>query len=144
MAKVSGEKSKVTAAYATLKIKKWEAGELDLNYVDYAKINNANNLLLSAESSNIEVSRLGGSSIINGSFGDLIIEAISPSFNHLSIALENSQALVRLPKTAFNLFFTGKHSQLNDKQTKSKVLNAKETTNKAIVINANYSTVKTE
>jgi len=145
---ISGGNTSINVSYAKVAIKDWTSGQLQLNYVDDAIIANANNLILNAVSSDVEVGNLSGNSVINGSFGDLFINAIATDFSNLNIILENSDAKLKLPKTDFNLFFNGNKSKFNNKLASNKTIknypNNNSNTNKTIIINAKYSNVITK
>ncbi len=142
---ISGGNTSITVSYAKVAIKDWMSGELKLKYVDDAIIANAKNLILNAVSSDIEVNNLSGNSVINGSFGDLLVNTIASDFNNLNIILENSDAKLKLPNTDYNLFYSGNRSTFNDVNTSNKTIknypNNNNNTSKTIVINAKFSTV---
>jgi hypothetical protein len=143
---IDGEKTSINASYTTVFVKSWNMGELQLNFVEDALLQNVNGLVLNSNSSNIGIDRLSGNSIINGSFGDLVIHNISEDFNNLNITLDNSNAAVKLPKSDFKLQYQGKNSQLeHPKNTKGKSVTAFNlgsiANNKTIIINAKYSKV---
>ncbi len=145
---IDGVETSINASYSSVNINQWNAGELKLNYIENATIKNANNLVLNAVSSNIKIDNLSGNTLIDGSFGDLSIKNIAENFNNLNIVLENSEALLNLPKTDFNLFFKGNRSKFNDEVISNKTIknypNNNSSTNKTIVINAKFSNVITQ
>ena len=53
-----------------------------------------------------------GDAIINGSFGDLSVDQISNNFNTLNIILDNSEAVLTLPKAAFNFYSNASNSMM--------------------------------
>jgi hypothetical protein len=143
---IDGSQTSISASYSPVKITSWNMGELKLNYVEKATISTVNRLVLSANSSNINMGTLQGNAIIDGSFGDLIIGHISDTFNNLNIVLENSNARVSLPKADYNLQYKGKYSRLkhpkkSTDQVNSSFSTGNLTSNKTIVVNAKYSEV---
>lgn len=143
---IDGEKTSINASYTSVFVKSWNMGELKLNFVEDAILQNVNGLILNSNSSNIGIDRLSGNAIINGSFGDLVIHNINDNFNNLNITLDNSNAAVKLPKADFKLQYQGKYSQLehpeNNKGNSVSSFNLGSiTNNKTIVINAKYSKV---
>lgn len=142
---INGGNTSITVSYAKVAIKDWMSGQLKLNYVDDAIIANANNLILNAVSSDIEVNNLSGNSVINGSFGDLLINTIASDFNNLNIVLENSEAKLKLPNTDYNLYFNGNRSKFNNVSASNKTIknypNDNSNTSKTIIINAKFSNV---
>jgi len=142
---ITGGSTSINVSYAKVAIKDWRSGELKLNYVDDAIIANANNLILNAVSSDVEVNTLSGNSVINGSFGDLLVNTIASDFNNLNIILENSDAKLKLPDTDYNLFYSGSRSKFNNVTASNKTIknypNNNSNTSKTIVINAKFSNV---
>ncbi|MBN4070561.1 hypothetical protein JYT76_02655, partial [Olleya sp. AH-315-F22] len=143
---INGSNTSINASYTPVLVTNWNAGELKLNYVDKALLKNVKALILYSNSSNVNIDYLSGNSIIEGSFGDLTIHNILDSFNNLNVVLENSDALIKLPKTNFNLQYKGSHTRFQhpDKKTNentSTFSTGNLNSNKTIVINAKYSNV---
>ena len=144
--RVDGSNTSISASYSPVLVYNWDAGELRLNYVEDALLKNVKTLALHSNSSNINIDYLSGNSIINGSFGDLIIHNILDSFNNLNIVLENSDANIKLPKTDYNLQYQGnrtrfKHPKKTTNDNSSSFSTGNLSSNKTIVINAKYSTI---
>ncbi|WP_250434117.1 YggN family protein [Hanstruepera flava] len=143
---IDGEKTSINASYTSVFVKNWNMGELKLNFVQDALLQDVNGMVLNSNSSNIGIDRLSGNAIINGSFGDLVIHNINDNFNNLNITLDNSNAAVKLPKGNFKLQYQGKHSYLeHPENNKGKSVSSFNlgsiANNKTIVINAKYSKV---
>lgn len=142
---IDGSKTSINVSYSPVLITNWNLGELKLNFVDKAQIDTVNRLVLSSNSSNIDINSLAGNAVIDGSFGELSVNNILPSFNNLNIVLENSEAFVVLPKTEFNLQYKGSRSKL--KHPKNKTVSTTTFSSgdlasaKTIVINAKFSEV---
>src|SRR5690606_20178796 len=88
---IDGSKTSINVSYSPVLITNWNLGELKLNFVEKAQIENVNRLVLSSNSSNIGINSLMGNAVIDGSFGELEINNILQSFNNLNIVLENSE-----------------------------------------------------
>lgn len=141
---IDGSETSINVSYSPVKITHWNAGELKLNYVDNAKIETANELILSSNSSNVNIRNIMSNAIIDGSFGDLVIGNISDSFKNINLVIENSDAILKLPKGDYSLFYKGTRSIFNNESTSSKTINNypnNSDINKTIVINAKYSNV---
>ena len=143
---IDGSQTSINASYSPVMVSNWNLGELSLNYVENAKIENANHLVLNSNSSNVSIKNLSGNAVIDGSFGDLIIHNIKDSFNNLNVVLENSDARITLPKSDFNFQYKGNHSYLNhpdnkDKENVTSFSTGNINSNKSIVINAKFSEV---
>ena len=143
---IDGSETSINVSYSPVLINTWSLGELKLNYVDKAEIKNVERLVLNSNSSNININSLSGNAVIDGSFGDLSIQNILESFNNLNIILENSDALVTLPKTNHNFQYKGSRSRFShpEKKTRDNVSTFSTnnlSSNKTIVVNAKFSNI---
>ena len=143
---IGGSKTSINVSYSPVLINFWDLGELKLNFVDKAQIKTVNRLVLSSNSSNIGIDTITGNAVIDGSFGDLSIGNIADTFSNLNIILENSDALIKLPKIDYNLQYKGNRSRLTHPKKKlTETVTTFSTGNlsspKTIVVNAKYSTV---
>ena len=142
---IDGSDTSINVSYSPVIINTWDLGTLNLNFVDKANIKNAKNLVLNAKSSNINIENLTDTGIIDGSFGDLTISNLTSSFKNLNLVLENSDALIYLPKAIdYNMYFKGNRSKYNNKPTTQKTLRnypEGESSNRTIVVNAKFSNV---
>jgi hypothetical protein len=142
---IDGSETSINVSYSPVVINTWDIGTLNLNFVDKAQIKNANNLVLNSKSSNINIESLTDTGIIDGSFGDLTISNLTESFKNLNLILENSDALVNLPKAIdYSLYFKGNRSKYNNKPTTQKTIrnypNGQSST-RNIIVNAKFSSV---
>lgn len=142
---IDGPLTSINVSYSPVLIDQWNLGELILNYVDKAHIENTNRMVLNANSSNVSLDTITGNAMIEGSFGVLEIHHIADTFDQLNISLENSEALLVLPKTDYNLQYKGSRSQLRHPKNKTATAPAFSTGNlasgKRIVVDAKFSKV---
>ena len=141
---IGGSSTSINASYTSVNVRDWLDGDLKLNFVEEANLTNVKRLVLTSNSSNINIDSLIDRALIDGSFGDLNIKNIDDSFNSLNIILENSDAVIKLPNTDYDLLFRGSRSKFNNESTSKKVIkNYPEggNSNKTIVVNAKYSNV---
>jgi hypothetical protein len=142
---IDGSDTSINVSYSTVVINTWDLGALNLNFVDKAQIKSAKNLVLNSKSSNINIENLTDTGIIDGSFGDLTISNLSASFKNLNLVLENSDALINLPKNLdYSLYFKGNRSKYNNKTTTQKTVRnypEGQSSNRNIIVNAKYSNV---
>jgi hypothetical protein len=141
---IDGSSTSINASYTHVKVKDWLNGDLKLNYVENADLENVERLVLTSNSSNININSLSNNALIDGSFGELSINSIDDAFKSLNIILENSEATIALPKTDFELLFKGNRSKFNNESTSKKVIkNYPEggSSDKLIVVNAKFSEV---
>ncbi|WMI65477.1 hypothetical protein RBH94_15605 [Aestuariibaculum sp. YM273] len=143
---INGSQTSINASYSPVVVTDWNVGNLNLNYVKKASINNAKQLVINSNSSNVVIDNLEGSAIINGSIGDLKIVKIDDSFSNLNVMLQNSDATIVLPNVEYSLQYVGNHSRFSHpKKTTPNNVSSFSTGNlssgKNIVVNAKYSTV---
>ncbi|NNK27769.1 MAG: hypothetical protein HKP06_05960, partial [Flavobacteriaceae bacterium] len=114
------------------------------NYVEVAELASVETLILTANSSNIHIEDLKSDALIDGSFGKLSVKSIDDLFNSLNVILENSDAVINLPNTDYDLLFNGNRSKFNNESTTKKLIkNYPEggSSDRTIVVNAKYSNV---
>ncbi len=143
---IDGSETSINVSYSPVLISTWSLGELKLNHVSKAKITTVDRLVLNSNSSNTIIGTLIGNAIIDGSFGDLSIINIADTFNNLNVIIENSDAVIALPKTDFNLQYKGNRSRFShpESSTTTNISNYSTgnlSSNKTIVLNAKYSNV---
>jgi hypothetical protein len=123
-----------------------------VKYVDDCKLNTIHNINLEANSSNVNINTINKKAFLSGSFGELAIYNVSNDFEMIDIVLENADAKIRMPDTAFSFYFNGKKSpfsapaslEINKNVNGGRVvLNGynKAKSTKSININASYSNV---
>lgn len=140
---IDGSDTSINVSYSPVVINTWNLGTLNLNFVDKAQVKNANNLVLNSKSSNINIETLTHTGIIDGSFGDLTISNLSETFKNLNLVLENSDALVNLPKNIdYSMYFKGSKSKFNNKPTTQKTIRNYpdgQSSDRNIIVNAKFS-----
>ncbi|WP_242085333.1 hypothetical protein [Aestuariivivens sediminis] len=143
---INGSRTSINATYSPVRVSHWDIGELNLNYVAHANLENVGQMVLNANSSNIKIDNLKGNAIINGSIGDLQILNIEDTFTNLNAILHNTNAVISLPKVGYSLQYKGdrtrfSHPQKLTKENDTSFSIGDLNTGKSIVINAKYSTV---
>ncbi|NND10830.1 MAG: hypothetical protein HKN96_06440, partial [Flavobacteriaceae bacterium] len=141
---VDGSSTSIDASYTVVIVDDWNEGELKLNYVEVAELASVETLILTANSSNIHIEDLKSDALIDGSFGKLSVKSIDDLFNSLNVILENSDAVINLPNTDYDLLFNGNRSKFNNESTTKKLIkNYPEggSSDRTIVVNAKYSNV---
>jgi hypothetical protein len=142
---IDGSDTSINVSYSPVVIDTWSLGTLNLNFVDKSQIKNANNLVLNSKSSNINIENLTDTGIIDGSFGDVTISKLTTSFKTLNLVLENSDAVIKLPKGVdYTVYFKGNRSKFNNKTTTQKTIRNypdEQSSNRTIIVNAKFSNV---
>jgi len=136
---IDGGSTLINAAYAPVIINNWVQGSLNLNYVKECSIKNVKALNLQAISSNVLVDLVENSAVLSGSISHLQINKIADNFSSLNIILENTEAVISLPKTEFSFIMNGTYSEL--KNPKSITLSKNSALSKSIAVNASYSSI---
>ncbi len=110
---IDGKQTFIKASYSPVTVREWNEGKLVVNYVKNCRIQNAKNLMVNADSSNIYIQQLDENAAISGSFGVVTIANLGESFSTLDLAVQNSDFKLKLPKTAFNLSYSGAQSLIS-------------------------------
>lgn len=150
---IDGGKTSISASYAPIKVNNWLDGDLHIKYVEDCKINKVRKINLNANSSDVIINRLEENAFLTGSFGNLFINDIASNFKAIDIVLENTDAIIQVPNTAFSFYYNGKKSKLNcpssfklektinGSQVLQKGFYKSSNSQKNITVNANYSNV---
>lgn len=109
---IEGTDTFIEVAYSPIEIAYWESGSLKTSQVKECTIATAKDIALTANSSNISITKLTGNGMITGSFGKLLIPEIDSDFGSLTIVLQNSDLALKLPKSAFNFTYSGDHNTI--------------------------------
>ncbi len=136
---IDGGQTLINAAYAPVSVNNWVQGSLLVNYVEECAIKNVNNINLQAISSDVLIGYLVESASLSGAIGNLQINKIADSFSYLDISLENTDAIITLPKTDFSFIMDSSYSTLKNPNSISLLKNS--TISKYINITALYSDV---
>lgn len=150
---IEGTDTFIEVAYSPIEIAYWESGSLKTSQVKECTIATAKDIALTANSSNINITKLTGNGMITGSFGKLFIPEIDGDFGSLTIVLQNSDLALKLPKSAFNFSYSGDHNtimipkQLETKKMRSgssemvSGFHKNRNSGSVITINAKYSDI---
>ncbi len=144
---INGSSTSVNASYSPIYVNYWNLGELNLRYTDKAQLKHVKQLVLNSNSSNTTIDHLSGNAVIDGNIGDLKILKIDDAFSNLNIIIQNSNAVISLPKVDHNLKYSGTHSQVNypkkqlNRSNTSHFSSGSLSSGKSILVNAKYSIV---
>jgi len=153
---IDGGQTLINASYAPVQVNSWVNGSLKVNYVEDCRLNTVSEINLQSNSSDVSINELLKSGVLSGSFGNLYVLKVAPTFTSVDITLENTDAALKLPNTAFDFYYNGKKSQLQHPkflqltETKNfdrkllKGFNKANASGKTITINANYSNLKVQ
>ncbi len=139
--RINGSRTSINSSFSNVSINYWDAGTLQLDYVESAMLNQIKTIDLSSKSSNITINELLDNAKIIHSLGDLTVKVLSPDFTNLDATLNGSDALLNVPKDV-KLIFNGKNSKLNNEAVLEKVIN-KSSDKKSVNVNAKFSKVYT-
>ncbi len=152
---IDGGLTLINAAYASVTVNNWKEGSINVNYVENCTINNVKTINLQAISSDVLLGSIEQSAILSGSIGNLSIHRIASNFLDIDIALENTDAIIKLPSTSFLFYYSGSKSDLeipistnlqltktiNGNRVIQKGFNISSNSNKNVNIRSTYSSV---
>ncbi|QSS97200.1 hypothetical protein [Psychroflexus sp. ALD_RP9] len=152
LSKLSGNNNLITARHSQVNIDKIESLNLSLLYSKKNQLGEVERLILNSKTSDVSIDEISNEAIIEGSFGNLVVNSISEHFKLIDISLKNSEANLNLPDVDYNFYVNSKSSQFNLKtELDFKVNKVFDTTvyqnterfstTKALNIKANYSTL---
>lgn len=148
-----GENSEVQMNYSTLLIGSANKLKLNLLYSKKVELVQVNEVNVKSKMSNFKINHLKSQALIDGSYGELVINEIDTDFSLVDIQLEKSRATLILPKTLSYKFYAkssnskfNMNSDLDFKMSKSfddviYTNSAKTDNSKTLSLSANYSTV---
>ena len=110
---VDGGETSINVSYAPIYVKHWKNGALGADYVDTCVINQADNITMEANSSNVTFGVLSKDAMLNGSYGALVINNFGSEFESVALNLDNTDANIFLPEVALDLFFNGRKSSID-------------------------------
>ena len=134
-------------------VKHWKNGSLGANFVETCVLDQADNINMEANSSNVTFGVISKDAMLNGSYGALVINNFGNNFRSAALNLDNTDANIFLPEMAMDIFFNGKKSSIklpndvtsssNDMQgsTMLKGWHINADSNKLINITAAYSNI---
>ncbi|MFK7750112.1 MAG: hypothetical protein AB8B65_17095 [Kordia sp.] len=114
---IDGANTTIETSYAPIHVTKWNDGALKVNFVENVDLQTVKNINLMSNSSKVSVGTLGEKGIISGTFGNLLIHNLGENFETLDIILENTDARIQLPSTAFKLYYIGSSSNISYPET---------------------------
>ncbi len=150
---IDGGNTLINASYAPVYVNVWHDGSLQVNYVEDCRLNSVKNINLQSNSSDVTINEFRTKGVLSGSFGNLFISRIADGFQSLDVVLENTDASLKLPNTAFDFYYNGKKSRFEPKvkltldETKNfdrrllKGYHKSGNSGRSITITANYSNI---
>ena len=148
---IDGKATKIKASYSPVSVKNWNKGILIVDYVKNCRIENAKDIRLKTNSSNVYIQNLNANGLISGNFGSITIANMNSDFSSLNLNLQNSDLKLILPKAGFNFTYLGARNLIQLPKTlevqrmrnfgTESITGFHKTrnTDKAITINAEYS-----
>lgn len=109
---IAGKNTNLKVSYSPVMIRNWKYGVLNAAYVQDLKIDKAESLKLDSNSSSVYLRELSETGILAGTFGELKIDRLAPDFKSLDVTLDNSDLILDLPESAFNITYNGTNSQV--------------------------------
>jgi hypothetical protein len=150
---LTGSNSSVAAMHSGVDILKANGLILNLQYARKVTIGEVNDLNSTSKTSNLTINTINERALIEGSFGDLVINKVNDNFQLIDINLKNSSAKLKLPEVKYNFYINSKSSDFNLDETldyklntafDSKIYQNKTAVNSSKVLNikADYSSLE--
>ena len=114
---LEGEDTEISASYTPVKVSQWNYGVLNASYVEDIDIAKARSIKLNSNSSNVNFGEITETGFLTGSFGDLKIAKLNPSFKILDITLKNSDLLLDIPDAPLKFNYNGSQSEIQYPKT---------------------------
>lgn len=109
-----GENSEVQMNYSTLLIGSANKLSLNLLYSKKVELVQVNEVNVKSKMSNFKINHLKSQALIDGSYGELVINEIDTDFSLVDIQLEKSTASLKLPSNPnFNFYAKSSNSKFN-------------------------------
>lgn len=112
-AEVDGAQTHIEASFSPVQVEYWNRGKLKVNYVKDVALKHVKSVELSSTSSDVIIGNIADTALIEGSFNTLKIENVSNNFKNLKFILDNSDAVIVLPKSAFDFYFTTSNTKID-------------------------------
>lgn len=109
---IAGKKTNIKASYTPVKINHWEYGVLNTAYVPSCNIETVKSLKLTSNASELRIGEIRETAIISGTFGKLDIQGLSKGFRTVDLTLKNSDLVLSLPDSPFNINYNGTQSKI--------------------------------
>ncbi|MAZ73244.1 MAG: hypothetical protein CMC70_08850 [Flavobacteriaceae bacterium] len=151
---IDGGKTFINAAYAPVQVNYWGDGVLAVQYVDTCKLNSVDNINLQTNSSNVVINQLNKGAYVKGFIGSLFIDNVASDFTKIDLVLDDTNAIIEMPSSAYSFFFNGGKStllypkvlQTTNSKEYGRVLvqgfNKNKDATRSLTINANYSNIR--
>ncbi|MGS2740435.1 hypothetical protein [Sinomicrobium sp. M5D2P17] len=109
---VKGKDTSIETSYAPVLVHNWNGGKLKVNYVKKVDLENVTSLELISNTSDVTVNNLLYTGHIQGTFGNLQINNIGNDFRELDITLDNTNAVIALPRSGFSILLNSENSEI--------------------------------
>ncbi|MFP2995976.1 hypothetical protein ABN763_08695 [Spongiivirga sp. MCCC 1A20706] len=150
---IDGDKTEIKCSYAPVIVDNWNGGQLNVNYIKDVQLKTVKELKLLAKSSDVLINEVLTDAFLSARGGTLNIDKVDPKFESLLVGLENTDAVIVLPKTSYGFKYQGERSRvdypesmkLDEKQSWNTIYllnqNSNSSQNKIVDVNAKYSKV---
>ncbi|MGS2763956.1 hypothetical protein [Sinomicrobium sp. M5D2P9] len=110
--RVKGKETSIETSYAPVLVHNWNGGKLKVNYVKEVDLENVTSMELISNASDVTVNNLLHTGRIQGTFGKLQINNIGNDFRELDVTLDNTNAVIALPRSGFRISVNSENSDI--------------------------------
>lgn len=111
--RVDGAHTNIEASFSPVLVEYWNQGKLKVNYVKNVALKHVKSVDLASTSSNVTIGNISKDAFIKGSFGKLEVKKVAGNFNTLEFILDNTDAVIALPESAFDFYCNTSNSKIN-------------------------------
>ncbi len=111
--KLRGENCRIQASHSKIDVAEANALNLNIRYAKKVNIGKVVNFVSISKTSNLHVKSIENKALIEGSFGELVIDDIHNDFTYIDINLRNSNGKVNLPDVPFNFYINTRSSRID-------------------------------
>lgn len=109
---ITGLKTYIKSAYTNFEIEKWEEGKLETAFSNFVLLKEVKNIDIVSNTSIVSIDKVTNKINVNGSFKMLSIDFTSTITNAKINVEDSKQVWIKLPKTKYNLSYTGLDTKL--------------------------------
>ena len=110
---IEGENTRVIARYSPVSVEHWRSGKLNTEFSDNVQLDLVRRLSLSANSSEVTITRLLQQASIDADLGTVRIGSISEDFKEMKVMVQNADFSCDLPSSSFRISLKNNQSSLN-------------------------------
>lgn len=110
---IEGENTRVIARYSPISVGQWRSGKLNTEFSDNVQLDLVRRLNLSANSSDVTITRLLQQASIESNLGAIRIGTISEDFKEMKVMVQNGDFSCEMPGSSYRISLKNNQSSLD-------------------------------